>query len=257
MRVGLFIPIYFREDAVKACLNSLSKSDFGGIDVFLCVGINGATEEFKKKYLKKYVKTHNGKIFSSIHVFDGNKNFGKPYLINLMSSKYGDFNYIVTIDSDMVCLDDKWLKKFLYSFDYYRGDYELGALTANQTGNNCHFVQKLKNCKKIEISKGLTLVYNDDRTGVAGGVLMARKGIWDMFGGYRAHNIYGSDDGFFALDCKKNGKIMGYIEEIEFFHPFSDNEDYSQWKLRAAKNELLPGEEQGFYENMRKDNGNS
>jgi hypothetical protein len=229
-------------------------SDFGGMEVFLCLGINGASKEFKQSFLPNYIK--NNTLFKEIHVFDGNFNYGKPRIINLMTKKYDVFDYIVSMDSDMTCIDSKWLKKFLYTFDLYNGKKQLGVLCANQTGNNVHFVESLKDRIKVKVYDGLNITYSEKNEGVGGGVLITNRLNWNSIGGYRAFNIYGSDDGHFALDCLRAGKIFACLDDVVFFHPFDDDKKYSEWKVSAARN-VLKGNLNGYYENMRDANGNS
>lgn len=251
MIVGIFIPIYFRENLVKKCLESLLKSDFGGIDVFLCLGINGATSEFKE-YLKRYVTYVNGRIFKHVHVFDDNKNLGKPKMVNLMAEKYNTFDYLVSMDSDIVTIDDKWLKKFLYAFDLYRGDYQLSGICAAQEGNDCNFVQTLKDCQTYEINKEMHLMYNTKCEGVAGAVLITKREIWNMFEGYGAKNIYGDDDSSYAQKSHYFRKLLPMFCEVKVYHPSENNIEYSKWKLKAAHGKLEEKESSGFFENLRK-----
>jgi hypothetical protein len=230
-------------------LESLIKTDFGGIEAFLCLGINGATKEFKD-YLRNYVTYVDKRFFSSVHVFDGDKNFGKPKIINMMAEKYNNFDYLVSMDSDMVSIDKYWLKKFLYAFDLYSGDYQLAGMAAAQEGNNCHFVQDMETCQKFEINKDLHLLYTLSCVGVAGGVLISKQEIWKYFEGYGAKNIYGDDDSSFALKAKYCKKIFPVLLEVKFYHPYSDNEAYSKWKLKSARGKLEE-KESGFFEDLR------
>ncbi len=253
MIVGIFIPIYYREEAVKNCLDSLLISDFGGINVFLCLGINGASKDFKNKYLRQYIK--NNKLFGDIHVFDGDSNIGKPKMVNEMARKYNVSDYVVSMDSDMVCNDPKWLKKFLYAFDLYTGKREIGALCSNQTGNSVHFVKTLSDCIDFKIDDNLSISYTSKNEGVGGGVLVTKTNTWKAIGGYRAFNVYGSDDGHYGMDCLRWKKIFGMLNEVSFFHPFDDDKAYSEWKLKAAKN-TLKDNVNGFYESRRESSGN-
>lgn len=251
MKIGIFIPIYFRELAVERCLNSLLNTNIEGLDVFICLGVNGASKKFKFEYLKPY--SENNPKFSRVHIFDGNKNFGKPVIINTMAKKYNEFDYLVSLDSDMCVLNENWLKDFINIFENYK-DLALGALCANQTENNCHFAQNLSETLFTDINvldKKYTLVHNKRNVGVAGGVLFTSRNIWNLFGGYAANNIYGSDDGHFAYDCYKSGFVFGYVTQIPFFHPFDNDELYSKWKVRASRNSLMKHEENGYFENRR------
>jgi len=80
---------------------------------------------------------------------------------------------------------------------------------------------------------------------------MTPANVWFTIGGYQAFNLYGSDDGHYSRDCFRNGYIMGYVEEISFFHPINQDTGYSEWKYKAISNELKDDNKKGFYENHR------
>ena len=75
--------------------------------------------------------------------------------------------------------------------------------------------------------------------------------IWNQLQGYRAFNMYGSDDGHYARDCFRNGYIMAYVDEINFYHPVTDDVGYADWKGKAVSNKLSDAEIHGFYEELR------
>lgn len=244
-RVGIFIPVYHREEMVKKCLDSLTTTLFHKIDPFLCIGLNGAKSDFRESYLATYVKEHYGKTFDYIKVFDVGKNIGKPSMVNFMSSRYNDFNFLVSIDSDMVTINPRWLVDMLKIFHMYRGNKPIGSLCVNQAGNNVHTVKGFTDHLSMKVEE-FTLWMTPKNYGVGGGVLMTPRDVWNHIGGYRAHNIYGSDDGHYNLDCASRGKISAYVDEIKFYHPSEESDDYSKWKLRAAKNQLAEDEERGY-----------
>ena len=61
-KVGIFIPIYFNEEATKKCLLSLLRTNLNQLSVFLCLGVNGASQSLQK-FISEYVKEHSGKEF--------------------------------------------------------------------------------------------------------------------------------------------------------------------------------------------------
>jgi len=235
-RVGIFVPVYFREEQVIRCLQSLASSNykFRDLEVFLCIGINGCRKSFMKDFLIDYIKKYDGKVFSFIRLFDEGENIGKPMMVNKMSDSVArqlEYTYMVSIDSDMEVEDKDWLKKFLIVFGNYKGAKPLGALCSNQSGHNVHMVDSY-HVMKMKVGD-YTIKTSTSNDGVAGGVLMTPANVWFTIGGYQAFNLYGSDDGHYSRDCFRNGYIMGYVEEISFFHPINQDTGYSEWKYKA------------------------
>lgn len=259
-RVGIFCPVYFREDLAIKSLESLLKSNFIHLEVFLSVGINGSNKKFRD-FLKDYIinnsRDFKGNTFSYIDVFDPNVNFGKPAIINAMAKKNErTFDFLVSMDSDIQITDSNWLLKMLYVYNTYNEKIQvdnkhkrLAALCANQEGHSVHQAEKLG---KISLKlNAYTLISTPTNQGVAGGILMTPKPIWKQIGGYRATNIYGSDDGSYAIDCHRLDYLMAYVEEIKCFHPVDENINYAEWKVRSVNGELCDKEKYGFFEEMR------
>ena len=185
------------------------------------------------------------------------ENLGKPKMVNHMINNWGkidsDQDYVVVMDSDLEVTDRNWLVNFLkifYMYDKNIKQGELGALCGNQEGDNVHLADRLgKRSRKVD--KDFTISTTKDNRGIAGGVTITTYGLWKTIGGYTTNNFF-SCDGQFCIDCHELNKIVAYVEEIMFYHPSSDDEEYHDWKLRAANGELKQGEEKGYFEHLRK-----
>jgi hypothetical protein len=248
-KVSIFIPIYYREELVKQCLASLAHTDVKEfqLDVTLNRGINGARKSFMDTFLDDYIRINEGTVFSAINVYDPGENIGKAKIINEMAFTNSEFDYLVSIDSDMELMDVKWLNKMLSVLLEPNQPFPIGAVCANQINNSMH---KITNTKKVTMGE-LTLVCTPGNIGVSGGVLLTSADLWYEIAGYRAGKIFGDDDTSYASDCHMRGMVMGYIEEVEFFHPSDDNVDYAEWKNRAKFSKLEYFDNQGFYEFKR------
>jgi hypothetical protein len=219
------------------------------LEVFICIGLNGARQSFKDGYLTDFCKKYDKTVFASIRIFDVGENIGKPKMINHMTQSRNDYDFVVSIDSDMIAEDRNWLVKMLIVFGNYNHTKKLGALCSNQSGHNVHMVDSYQVIKKKV--KGMTLITSPSNDGVAGGVLMTPLRVWHQLKGYRAFNLYGSDDGHYARDCFRNNYVMAYVDEISFYHPLPNDDGYAKWKSKAVSNRLSDEEIQGFYEDMR------
>lgn len=241
-KVGIFVPVYHRDNKTKKSISSLLETEAKDIELYVYVGINGASpelivylEEIKQDFLIKGI---------NYNVFKSKTNIGKPKIVNLMVECIAvEVDYIISFDSDMIVSDPDWIIKFIEIFETYTGDKKIGALCAQQTGNCCHVLDK--DPYEIKVGK-YTLRYRHGNEGSAGGVLMTHFTTWNMLNGYRAFSKYGSDDGHMALDLANNDLIMPVVLEIELFHPFEENLGYADWKVRSIRGELSQEEESGF-----------
>ncbi len=249
-KINICIPVYYRDDLVKNCLECLRHTNTNGLDVVLNIGLNGVRNSFIQDYLEPYVLSVKGSVFSDINVFDPGENIGKAKIINHMANTINDFDYLVSIDSDMQMTDDDWLVKFVGIFEDKTTSYRIGALCANQINNSFH---KISDFKKISIG-GFSITCTPGNSGIAGGVMITDANTWNTLGGYRANKIFGDDDTIYAIECYRRGLIMGYVDEILFFHPSDTDVDYLQWKGKAKANVLEYFETNGYYELARYEN---
>lgn len=247
MNIGIFIPVYHREKLVIECINSLLKTKSAKRDqLIFYVGINGA-ESSLRSYLNEVKKEFDIKGYRYV-VYDPLINMGKPKMVNTLVKAYtkcspsNKLDYIVSLDSDMVVLDQDWLIKILSFFQEFK-EKPLGAICPNQKGNCCHVLDK---DPIVYQAAGMTLITRAGNEGVAGGVLVTPYPIWDKLGGYEAHRIYASDDGHYALACSNNELIMGCLKEVSFFHPGEEDEGYINWKRKATSDKLIKKEEKGY-----------
>jgi hypothetical protein len=243
-KIGIFTPIYHRNDDVEKFLFSMIFSDFGSHEVSLNIGINGA-DSFLRYFLDSYATKLLGP-FKAIRVFDAESNIGKPRIINEMVAdqiSQGPLDFIVSIDSDFVLMQSDWLIKMVSVYESFDHPVKLGALCSNQKGQNCHVLDKDPIIYPVNGCKVITRAGNE---GVAGGLLMSRGSTWEEIGGYHAHRLYASDDGHYALSCAQRGYVMGMLEEVSFYHPFSNDPGYDQWKQRATKDALSTEEQSGY-----------
>lgn len=228
VKVLIAMPIYKRELLALNSIRSIAeKTSIDNIDVIFALGINEMNSELES-YLTKYID--NSHLHIVIEKFS--TNLGKGGAINKLASLY-DFDYIISIDSDMICIDSNWLKNMIYIYETYNKTNKInkiGSLCTNQTGANCHAISyKDPNMIRTKINN-FNIISHTSGSGVAGGVLMTDKDTWNSIGGYKAHRLYASDDGHYHGDCHKLNKLAGYIDEIYFFHPYEFNDDYRVWK---------------------------
>lgn len=248
IRILLAMPIYKRE---LLALNSIrSIVDLTVIDktfdVTLALGVNEMNEELDS-FLENF-KTTKMKI--DVNKFDSN--LGKGIAVNKLASKY-EFDFIISIDSDMICIDAEWLKKMVFVYFKYNEEpainrsnkqpRPLGSLCSNQMGYCCHMIDK-KDPKRININieDKFNIISHVSGDGVAGGVLMSDAKTWKLIGGYHGGKLYATDDGHYNRDCHQKNKLVGYVEEVYFYHPHEFNDSYRQWKNKivADKETFVP-----------------
>jgi hypothetical protein len=244
--VGIYVPIYHRNDYVMRSLSTLIETDISDLNVSFNFGINGADSHLRSFLVDIYNELHTRGIM--IRVTSPAVNIGKPKIINeLVEVTIPKPQYIVSYDSDIVVTDKLWLKKVLEVFTLYQGDTPLGAVCPQQTGNCCHVLDK----DPIEYVAGpYPLASRAGNEGVAGGVLVTPYKVWQQLGGYEAHRVYASDDGHYALSCANNNLLMAVALNISVEHPHEKDPKYSDWKQRAARDLLADDEKKGFYRDI-------
>lgn len=228
IKVLIAMPIYKRELlALNSIRSIVEKTSTDNIDVTIALGVNEMNNELES-YLNNYI--NNSHLHIALEKFSSN--LGKGGAINKLASLY-DFDYMISIDSDMICIDSNWLKNMIYIYKTYNKTNKtkkIGSLCTNQTGANCHAISYNDPNMIRTILNKFTIISHTSGRGVAGGVLMTDKDTWNSIGGYKAHRLYASDDGHYHGDCHTLNKLVGYVDEIYFFHPYEFNDDYRVWK---------------------------
>lgn len=247
--VGIFVPVYYREEKVRACIGSLMGiHPVNGMDVHLMVGINGASQQLRSLLLDEMCGEKMP--WTSYKAWDFGENVGKPKAVNLlvnMMAKDMHLDYVVSCDSDMVATDSQWLYRFVDAFEEFPDWANLGCLSTDQDGERCHVLDKDPFYFKSNDGK-YSYVTRAGNEGVAGGCIITPYHVWRTIGGYHAHRIYASDDGHFALACAQRGLTMAVVNEVTLIHPPGDDQAYSMWKYRATSDTLSDEERKGFYE---------
>jgi len=244
--VGLFIPVYHRDDKVRACFESLLKTDKTCVEWHVAVGFNGGSDELRY-YLEMEVPRRD-------YPWDGyefvsyNTNIGKPEMVNRLVKRMANcvlLDYVLSYDSDMIAEDPRWLLNFVEAFEDNPKWADTGALAAQQMGNCCHVL----NDKVIHTrgNRHYTYISVPNNEGIAGGAILTPYHVWRTLGGYLANRIYGADDAHYALALHQHNLLMSVVDEVKLIHPHGDDQAYSQWKLRAVKDALSADELKGHY----------
>lgn len=256
IKVLIAMPIYKREllalNSIRSLIDTTEPDE--RINLKIAFGVNEMNAELER-YLTD-LQENPGKFQLAIHNF--HTNLGKARAVNKIASLENyDFDYIVSIDSDMVCIDPKWLSKMVTVYLNYnkkpeivssKGPVRLGSLCTNQLGYNVHMCTN-----PIRVKVGpYTIISSAGNYGVAGGVLMSDVQTWKQLKGYRATKVYGTDDGHYNGDCATNNKLAGYLNEVSFYHPYEFNDIYRQWK-----NSIVAQRETGTMNTLFYKNGNA
>lgn len=250
MNVGIYVPVYFREDKVRKCLESFlitkKSSNKYLLNVFLGIGINGA-EKTLHDYILSFFNNHAKKEGFDVCIHDWNHNHGKPCGVNMMVNhtlKGCTLDYVCSCDSDMIFIDPNWLLKTVDAFETYnRPDHPLGALCPDQLQSCCHIMNEEKLIYKWGSHE---INWRPGNVGTAGGVLFTPYSLWGKFKGYKAHRIYASDDGHYADLCSRNNYIMAVLKDVQVVHPNESDNGYNSWKRKIMVDELPENEKQGY-----------
>jgi hypothetical protein len=160
-----------------------------------------------------------------------NKNYGKAYNVNLLTSDLEDYDLLFTIDSDIILLEETD-----YNFELKRiSEIEnLGVVALNQKEGNCHLIKHLN---KHIIINGQKYVWNNNSGGIAGGCLVIDFNFWKKINGYRIMGVYAGDDAYLFVDAKKHNKFFALNTDVSVIHPIETNSEYQKWKVKVCQRE--------------------
>jgi len=244
--VGMFIPVYYREEKVRACLGALvGIFDENDLELHVRVGYNGGPPTL----LHHLEQPEWYASFDTYGVYMPGNNVGKPKIVNDMVRTLAAerrLDYVISLDSDIIVQGDHWIRRFVDAFERCKLWRDLGALSAQQIGECCHVLGDA--CVKYK-SADLTYTYFHPprNEGVAGAAILTPYHVWRALGGYPATRIYANDDAHYALALHEHGLLMMVVDEVAVLHPPGDEPEYVGWKARAVKDMLRPGEERGLY----------
>lgn len=257
MKILIVIPVYYRDElaynSVRSILGLTQVPH--GVKVKVVVVIN-------KVEHPKTIDTLRGCVGFDIdyEVVEFPENLGKAKAVNTIASSES-FDFLISIDGDMLCVSRSWLVDMIELYITYnrnpiyanidgiRTPVKLGALCSNQTGNGCHILTRTSPGAIVNKHRS-TLITKIGYGVVAGGVLMTDSGTWKSIGGYDGTKIYGGDDGYYSYMCHNKHLLMGYIEEVSFFHPYDMSPEYVEWKRNVISDQLKgnPTPKVGFFE---------
>lgn len=241
----MILPIYFREEDTNNCLDSLAKTDTQGLSLTIVLAVNGSTET-QLDQIKERVSSR-GLISGAptkITMFPGNP--GKGVSVNRVveeESKEHKFDFILSLDSDMVVTDSSWLVHLVSDFHLASKSHNLGALACDQSGQCCH----VPDSPIMYNYNGRDFVGSRKNQGQAGGCLLIKADVWYQLKGYRAFRVYGSDDGHLMEDLNTKGWVCLIDKGVSLYHPFQNDMAYCDWKRRACVGALTDKEKGGFF----------
>jgi hypothetical protein len=174
-----------------------------------------------------------------------NKNYGKAYNINLLTSGL-NYDLLLTFDSDIIFSDEIDYYKEIENM--YNQIDNLGIIAFNQKEQNCHLTNILTSSKMIGSNK---YIYNENGGGIAGGCILINFNLWKELGGYRVMGVYAGDDGFLFSDSKNKGKFIAMNEDIYVIHPQEKNSEYQNWKIKVCQRDVSGKEIKNLTEHIK------
>lgn len=164
------------------------------------------------------------------------RNYGKSYIINKLSENIHEYDYMLSLDSDIIFIDNNPIKRLIKLSERISNysNKSFGFLSLNQEEGNCHLTDILDKSFKWMREE---VKWNDKASGIAGGCFFTSSDNWIEIGGYRKGlKNYDSDDYYFLIDTFNNNRTYGMVESISVIHPKDNDKKYSEWKLDSATN---------------------
>lgn len=238
MKVLLVTPIFMRTEKTLSFLSSLIGKDYEGLDLRLALGVNRASERLLKgiyDWKEKFEAAHRLPV--KVVEFENNQGKGKAlnHLVKVMTDGW-EPDYICSLDSDVIQVEFRWLKRMLGCFESYAHEdgRRLGLVSPNHLNDmlsvNIHDIQP-RNQIKMKVGEDHCM-YSPDNSGIAGPCFLVAYEAWKAVGGYYDALYIGGNDAYMLQDLHR----VGYraIIDLSLFimhpRPLPSEEGYVAWK---------------------------
>jgi len=239
-KINIYSPTYHREDIarqfVPSLLDSMSRSNY---DVKAFIGDNNSPET-----MKNWLKSQSFDDLE-VHLFD--KNYGKGHVVNTMHNNARSADYVMTIDSDIICKNnDNWIDMYV---DILESEPKIGIVSARFQEGVSHSYKNLNQTLKVN---GYDLIHGSVLIG--GACLTMSSEMWREIGGYTSKDLYAGDDGSLMYNCiRKRFKIAAVCMSTELYH-LDDDPNFKIWKndrfKKFRKKQWTLEPNTGYYENL-------
>ena len=249
-KINIYLPTYYRFEKTKKSLESLFEAGkVSKYDIKFYIGDNNTKIIEMKEWLKSIRS-------DDVEVHFGEKNVGKAMMVNHLSRNARDCDYIFSIDTDMVVLENQKdiFDKMIFHLTRIQN---CGLIAAEQEECCQHWWGQTVDLVKRD---GLEVGYSKQCIGIAGGCICLRQKDWVNVGMYKEnHDIYTGDDGILTKNINKIlGKDVYISKHAAMFHPppAEDEKDYAKWKeeswkrdnLQFLKDDFRGSNQKGFYD---------
>jgi GT2 family glycosyltransferase len=269
LSVLIVAPVFMRTEKTVNFLSSLMGKDYSGIEISVAIAINKASpwlESYINSWEKEFEKLHRD---ATVFVHKNDKNIGKGKAVNsvvadVCSAK--DIDFICSIDSDVVQVQYKWLKRLLEVFDVYdkeclefKEEMPLGLVSPNiisAPGVSCniHNIDRSSESTASLPVGNYTCISPYKNEGIAGPCFLIRKEAWDTVGGYYDALYIGGNDAYLLQDLWNKGFRALMVENQYYLHPVDSGSEksYADWKLKMnafarKKPDVLPEGAEDFH----------
>lgn len=207
---------------------------------FQCVfGGYAATDEMWVE-IERYIESRDveGRVKSIVHRYADN--YGKAYVINDLTGRYlSDAEYFLTADSDILFNINQpdMIARLVEAFEHAKKiDLNPALIALFQEEANCHVLEACyQNKYYYQGSFEYEMIcHPSGEGGVAGGCLFVSSEFWNKIGGYKVLGVYAADDGNLMRDAKKSGYSFLLSNSIRCIHPFENNKEYQDWKVKTS-----------------------
>lgn len=248
MKILYIQPIFLPNDeifdkniqSIKSFSNVLNNTK---VHIDIELGGWSMTDEYWNSFMEK-VNTFG---FSNINITRFDKNYGKAYVVNKLTTNINDYDYLLTADSDIIFKDSKkFIERILRIVDKSESitGKPFGVMGINQEVSNCHMMEYLSKNKHDFIGyndNNESIRWHDTPSGIAGGCIFTSSDNWIKTGGYREMGVYAGDDALFLSDTGRIGNSFFLCETISVIHPPENNQKYQEWKVKVCQRDSHGG----------------
>lgn len=221
-RIHIFVPVYFREETVRRCVDRLLETcPSDGYDVRLIL-VDNKSNDSLRDYLREIPKRVP---WVNAILLDGNH--GKGPAINDASKEFGGFDWFVSCDSDIFHLHTGWPGIMAECFKQIP---RAGMVSTDYLAVNNPMPRQPNVLGVIAAGKEWKFNWGGP---VAGGCFITSAEVWNQLH-YRCRGVYGGVDGMFRQRVADQLSMKcGYLEGLTVEH-VDDREtykEYNDWKL--------------------------
>lgn len=208
-KLGIFVPVYYSEEAVAKTLMRLTSMTYSKMKPSLFICVTGMRESFRS-FIEDYIAEYSNDsqllpIFDRIELVVDDQTFDPTGMINSVIQNHPELQYVSIVEPTVGIEDTECFSKFVTIFNDYDFRRKLGGLC---TDNEKHKI--LGDHIRWQVERN-TVVRSLNGDGFGDGVLFTERTTWNKVKGFSGREYTNE----FSKKCYRHGLIVTYAEGIK------------------------------------------